>query len=176
MARSEQMVDRVVARVLTARVRRHYASSAEAEVTIIIDHLLSELHKYAAWAKSFPAVLARAQKAEGLPRGLVWQTEFVAFWAPFDAIQKEMFELSDDLQSILEDAGRLPLWKAVEHDLDPPRDAQIEFATGQTEFIDVPGSHSRIAYPVQRLEAWHRNFTRWVTASIRHFKGLPSKI
>lgn len=143
---------------------------------IIIDRLLSSLQKYAAWAKAFPSALAHARKAEGVPPGAVWQTEFVAFWQPFDAIQKEMFELSDDLQAVLEEAGRPGLWRALEQDLDPPHDAQIEFATAAGIFVDGPGSSSQIAHPIRRLEAWHRNFTRWVLAAIRHLKGLRAKV
>lgn len=169
------LVDRVVARVYTARGVYRYASAPD-EAAATLDHLLSELQKYAAWGKSFPATLARAEKADGLPPGLVWQTEFVAFWQPFDAIQKEMFELSDDLQSILEDSGRSGLWRALEDDLDPPRDAQLEFAMGETVFIDVAGSRSRIAYPIERLEAWHRNFSRWVGGAIRNLRALSSKV
>lgn len=169
------LVDRVVARVYTARGERRYAAEVD-EARATLDHLLSELQKYAAWGKSFPATLARAEMADDLPPGLVWQTEFVAFWQPFDAIQKEMFELSDDLQSILEDSGRSGLWRTLEKDLDPPRDAQLEFAMGRTEFIDVAGSRSRIAYPVQRLIAWHRNFTRWVGGAIRNLRVAIAKV
>lgn len=146
------------------------------EAAVIIDHLLSSLKKYAAWAKAFPSTLAHALKAKNVPPGAVWQKDFVAFWQPFDAIQKEMFELSDDLQSVLEEAGRPGLWSALERDLDPPHDAQIEFATAAGIFIDGPGSSSQIVHPVRRLEEWHQNFSRWVDEAIRHLKRLKSKV
>jgi hypothetical protein len=146
------------------------------EASVIVDHLLSGLRKYEAWAKSFPALLTQARAVDGAPLGSVWQDELVDYWGPFDAIQKEMFELSDDLQSVLEDSGRIGVWKAIEKDLDPTHDAQIEFATAEGAFVDLPGSRSRIAHPVRRLEAWHRNFTRWVAGAIRHVKGMKDKI
>ncbi len=175
MAASEQTVDRLVTRALTARDQRRYASEGS-EAEVIIDHLLSSLEKYAAWAKTFPSTMADARKAENVPPGAVWQRDFIAFWQPFDAIQKEMFELSDDLQSVLEEAGRPGLWRALERDLDPPHDAQIEFATAAGIFVDGPGSSSQIVHPIRRLEAWHRNFSRWVAGAIRHLKGLRSKV
>lgn len=145
---------------------------AASETAVLLDEGLQELKKYQAWIRGFDTTLRSAQKdSQGLPSGYLWQDEFVDFWKPFDAIQREVVDLLDRLEE-----ENPEVWKVAHPLLDPPRQAQIEFAIAKPKFVQLPGEpYSRIAYPEAQLKAWARNFSGWVSKALSGLRALSSK-
>lgn len=128
---------------------------------------VSQLKKYETWAAAFPETLAHARRASAeLGEPLVWQDDFVDFWEPFTIIQRDLIELYEQLRRV--NASLADLLEAY---IDPPQNAQIEHATNSARFLDREGyERKQIAYSVDRLQAWHRNFVRWVRVALREIE------
>jgi len=128
-----------------------------------LDQAVAQLKKYQTWAAGFSETLAHARRAsEELEDPLVWQDDFVDFWEPFTTIQRDLIELYEALRRV-----NAALADLVEAYIDPPQSAQIEYATEGSRFLDRDGYHRKqIAYSVARLQAWHRNFARWIRLAV----------
>lgn len=133
----------------------------------LIKDALGEIQKYRAWSETFPAALQAARRvSEDIPDGFVWQDEFVSYWTPFDAIQRKLFVVVDELES-----KDPKLARELDPFLDPPKKAQIEFATSDPKFLNVGSDRAEIAYEETQLRRWHQNFSRWVNQSTRVLKN-----
>jgi hypothetical protein len=132
-----------------------------------LDQALAQLKKYETWAAGFSETLAHARLASTeLGEPLVWQDDFVDFWEPFTVIQEELIGLYEGLRRV-----NAALADLIEAYIDPPQNAQIEYGTENARFLDREGYHRRqIAYSVDRLKAWHRNFAHWVRVAIREIE------
>jgi hypothetical protein len=160
--------------VTPSRVASRYLKvAASKELENLLKDALSELKKWKAWSGGFQFTLKDAQKgAEGLSPGEVWQDEFVAFWKPFDPIERRLIDISDAIVPVLADAM---LWAEVTNYLDPPRGARIEDAISKVLFRDHPKKGSHIAYTVADLEAWDQKFTKWLDGAISGVNKVKAK-
>jgi hypothetical protein len=150
--------DRIASRALTSK----YLTEA-----------LAELKKYETWAAGFSETLAHARRASAeLGEGLVWQDDFVDFWEPFTVIQRELIGLFEQLRGV-----NVALADLVEAYIDPPHNAQIEYATDAASFLDREGyDRKQIAYDVGRLRAWHRHFQHWTRVAVRELEMARREI
>lgn len=132
-----------------------------------LNQALAQLKKYQTWAAGFSDTLAHARRASTeLGTDLVWQDDFVDFWEPFTVIQSALIELYEQLRRV-----NAALADLVEAYIDPPQNAQIEHATESASFLAREGYHRKqIAYTVDRLQSWHRNFTHWTRVAIRELQ------
>src|SRR5690606_36032485 len=147
------------------KVASRFLEARGAELASNFDDALRELKKFKAWSSGFASTLRDSIRASSdIPEGFVWQEQFVDFWKPFDPIERRLMDISDEIHLNLDD---LRLWGEVSHFLDPPRGARIEDAISQLKFLDDSKGQERIAYPVATLEAWHKNFSKWIDGAIR---------
>lgn len=169
---SRSVEARVADRVMSERVAvRHVAADDEARE--VLEAALNQLRKYRAWLTGFPATLRHAQGVSAeIGDDYVWQDDFVDFWAPFTSIQRELLSLFDTVSDVSPDAAA-----TAEPYMDPPDDAQIEFVTEDTRFLERAGyPRKQIAYSTQRLEAWHANFAHWLGKASRGLRELKERV
>jgi|SRR5688572_3047266 len=128
-----------------------------------LDEAHAQLLKYRAWVKGFSQTLAEAERVSAdLGGQFVWQDELVDFWEPFSVIQGALIALYERLRTV-----NPALADMVEAYIDPPHNAQIEFATDGAVFRERQGyPRKQIAYKVDRLRIWHRNFAHWIQLAV----------
>lgn len=158
---------------LRYKVASRYLMAGNAELAGNFEDAIRELKKFKAWSGGFDGTLKDAiLSSTDISKDYVWQEELVSFWKPFDPIERRLMDLSDEIHLNLDDSR---LWGEASHFLDPPRGARIEDAISRPQFLNDAAGESRIAYAVQTLEAWHKNFSKWVEGAIRGLTAVQKK-
>jgi hypothetical protein len=164
---------------LAQKIALRYAATFSAQkLKKVAEEALVLLNLVKGWGAKFPTMLAKARKTD-LPTGWVWQDDLIEYFSMWEMLlsdlrlsERALSNLSFDDQE-LSDLANLALAAVYE----PPRKARPDFAMGTFDFFKDPeASEDNIAYKVQKLKEWHRNFGQWVGSGIQNLRGVLKKV
>ena len=147
---------RVARRVLAARNPQE-----------ILKEIFGELKKMQAWSQSFISTFKRSRSnSKDAPGDLVWQDEWVAFWTPFNDIQRNLFSLEREM-----DRADRQIGFAIDPFIEPNLKARVEEAIKDLKFEKRKGK-DHIAYSEKNLLEWQKAFSWWVSFSLEGVEAM----
>lgn len=132
----------------------------------IINALRGEFKKLSVWSEQFNRTMLKSKaQSEDATEGYVWQDLWVDYWQPLNTIQNNIWTLGEGLYGTLSR-------KQVDAILDPPIEAQVTTAVESPIFLDDSEGEESIAYSIRDLEAWNREFKKWIGLSQKTLASL----
>ena len=143
-----------------------------------VQEALALLSRVQSWGSRFPTVLARARK-NGLPAGMVWQDDLIEYFSDWEFLVSDLRLMERALSNLsfedqeLSDLANLALDAVYE----PPRKARPDYAMEVFDFLTDPeATEENIAYKVQRMKEWNRNFEHWIGRGVHNLQGVLKKV
>jgi len=165
---------------LAATVADRYASQEEVRHLTDTQSVLSQIERY---LKGFPRVLASAQLEDqtGLNPGEVWQDQFSRYWKTWSHMGDKLMGLANELDAF-EVVGPLNFLVTdiritfSESAHNPRNKVRVQYAFAEVLWrLHPKRGRNSIAYPVERLEDWHKAATKWVNECQANAKKALTK-
>lgn len=151
------------------------AAKLSEDVLVGLARGLKLLERLETWVRTFNSTLARADN-QGLSSALVWQDDFLPFFAYYDKALPDLQAVDSKLEvlwSNIKAPGVRQTLSAARRALTEPTGAgSITFATNRFEFWPHPTKGEHIAYRVADLKAWAKAFLEWTVAGQKTLTNL----